>query len=178
MSSILLGMAQIFLLRICDVSVGTVRVIYTVRGRRLVSFFLGIIESGVFITAIARVFRDLNSPWKMIAYALGFATGTALGITLEKWIASGWVMARIIGRETDQLAERLRDENFGVTTVIGEGKNGPVTILFVVTSRRRTKHLLQIIEQLDPDAFVTLDPVTHAMGGHVPHVASPLSVWK
>src|SRR4051794_37904393 len=94
-----LGMLQIFLLRICDVSIGTVRVIYTVRGRRMVSFFLGFIESGVFITAIARVFRDLSSPWKMLAYACGFATGTAIGITLEKWIGSGWILARIICRE-------------------------------------------------------------------------------
>jgi uncharacterized protein YebE (UPF0316 family) len=169
---------QIFLLRICDVSIGTVRVIYTVRGRRLVSFCLGLIESGVFITAISRVFKDLHSPWKMVGYALGFATGTALGITLERWIGSGWVIARIISREPFGLTERLRSEGFGVTTVHADGKDGQVLVLFVVTARRRSKHVLALVDQFDPDAFVTIDPTTHARGGYVPHTISPLSVSK
>src|SRR3954471_20797402 len=117
----LAGALLVFVLRVTDVSIGTLRMLYSVRGRRLAAAGLGLIESGVFIFAISRVFRDLNThPWNMVGYATGFAAGTALGITLEKWIGSGWVLARIISRERSQvLLAALRDAGFGVTAVAG-----------------------------------------------------------
>jgi uncharacterized membrane-anchored protein YitT (DUF2179 family) len=73
----------------------------------------------------------------------------------------------------------LREANFGVTAVEGHGgRDTPVLILFVVSARRRGKRLLQLIRQIDPDAFVTTDAVTLAAGGYVPHVAGPMTVRK
>ena len=66
----------IFCLRICDVSIGTVRVIYTIRGQRLLSTGLGVIESFVWIFAISRAFKLVDHPASMIGWALGFGAGT------------------------------------------------------------------------------------------------------
>lgn len=174
-----LGALLIFLLRITDVSIGTLRVIYMVRGRKLVAAALGFLEAGVFIVAISTVLRDLGNPIKMLAYACGFATGTLLGITLENWIASGWLMVRIISIDkAEPLMRALREEGFGVTAVRGEGREGQRLILFLVTPRRRGKQILNIVRAWDPEAFITVEPVATAIGGHIPHVAAPASVRK
>src|SRR5437762_5152476 len=91
----------IFCLRICDVSIGTVRTLFTIRGYRLVSFCMGVVESGIWIFAISRVMQYINGPGNLqniIAWAVGFATGTVTGISLERWIGSGTVLVRVISK--------------------------------------------------------------------------------
>jgi uncharacterized protein YebE (UPF0316 family) len=175
----LLGAAGIFLLRVTDVSIGTVRVIYTIRGRRLLAASIGFVEAMIFILAITTVFRHLDNWANMVGYALGFAAGTALGITLERWIAAGHFLARIISRENStQITEALRAEKFGVTAVTGEGGDARRSILFVVANRRRSRRFLELIKSVDSSAFVTIDSVTRAMGGYLPHAAPAASLRK
>ncbi|HEX2973025.1 MAG TPA: DUF5698 domain-containing protein [Tepidisphaeraceae bacterium] len=174
----LLGALLIFVLRITDVSLGTLRVLYMVRGQRLKAAGLGLVESSIFIFAISRVLAEVSYP-KMFGYAGGFAMGTLLGVTIEEWIASGFILVRIISREKGaQLRQRLRDEGFGVTTVRGEGREGELLILFVVALRRRGDELLGVVKEIDANAFVTVDSVNRAIGGYLPHVAEPEGVRK
>jgi uncharacterized protein YebE (UPF0316 family) len=170
----------IFLLRIVDVSIGTVRVIYTIRGKRTVSMVLGFVESLVWIFAIATlVSRVRESPWQMLSWAIGFAAGTALGITIEKWIATGSVLVRIISiYHSDDLLRKLRDMGFGVTSVEGEGRDGSLHILFAVAPRRRGTLVIDAVKEIDPDAFLTIEPVSHAIGGYLPATANPYSLRK
>jgi uncharacterized protein YebE (UPF0316 family) len=115
----------------------------------------------------------------MVGYAAGFAAGTFAGITIEQWIGSGTILARIITRPPYQnLAQALRDAAFGVTVTQGEGREGEVVLLFVVAPRRRTNELLKIMHTHDPEAFVTIDSVNHAEGGYVTSAASAVSVRK
>ncbi|MCS7032383.1 MAG: DUF5698 domain-containing protein [Phycisphaerae bacterium] len=176
----LLGALLIFGLRIIDVSIGTVRTMFTVRGNRIVAGLLGVIESGVFIFAISRVLSEAGrDPLRMAGYALGFATGTVLGITIEKWIASGTILVRVISpKHVIRLRASLLNEGFGVTAVRGEGREGEVVILFIVAPRRRGKQVLTTINEIDPDAFVTIEPISHATGGFMPHHVDPSSVKK
>lgn len=170
----------IFLLRIVDVSIGTVRVIYTIRGHRAVAASLGFIESLVWIYAISRLVATVGqSPVHMLAWAIGFSTGTALGITLEQWIASGSALLRIISLEkSTEVLARLREIGFGVTAIQGEGRRGPVLILFVLSPRKRVKGVIQEIETIDPDAFMTVEPVSHSLGGYLPENMGPTSLKK
>lgn len=167
----------IFALRVCDVSIGTLRTLFTVRGRKYVSATLALAESAIFIFALSRVMKDVNNPIKMIAYALGFATGNFCGITIERRIGSGTILARVVAKNAVLLVG-LREQGFGVTVMQGEGREGDVALLFVVAPRRREKELLTLIEQLDPSAFVTLDAVHHALGGYLTNVRGAMSVRK
>jgi uncharacterized protein YebE (UPF0316 family) len=176
--SILLALS-IFFLRVTDVSIGTVRVIFTIRGLRLVSMILGFCESGVFIFAVSRVLTGERHPLQMIAYACGFATGTFVGITLEGWIASGSVLVRIISRNhAIRLKELLASEGFGVTATQGQGYGGDVLILFVVAARRKKNLVLSSVQRIDPDAFITVEPVSQAIGGYPFTLPAPEGMKK
>jgi uncharacterized protein YebE (UPF0316 family) len=177
--AVLLPALLIFCLRVTDVSIGTVRVLYAQRGLRLVATALGLVESGVFILAISRIMKDVDKPLNMLAYAAGFAAGNFVGITIERWIASGTILVRVIARDhMAELTTALREHGFGATAVQGNGRDSEVRIFFVVAPRRRERELLQLVQGTDPDAFVTLDSVSHATGGYVTGVRSAVSVRK
>ncbi len=175
-----LGIALlIFGLRICDVSIGTVRVIHTIRGNRVASASLGFMESLFWIIAISRAMAYVNSPLNMIAWAAGFAAGTTLGITIERWIATGHILMRVISLEQGVLLrDALRGAAVGVTAVPAEGRGGALFILFCVAPRKRGKEMLKIVRAIDPDAFITIDPVSQAIGGYLPGVVEASAVRK
>lgn len=169
----LIGALLIFVLRICDVSVGTMRVMFTVRGLRVPAMVLGFVEAAIWLLAVRQVFDQLGSWWNIVGYAGGFAAGTFVGITIERWIGTGWVLLRVISvNKHQELLTAMRDAHFGITAVAGEGRSGPVQILFVVAKRKRGEEALDLVRQIDRAAFVTIDSVTPASGGYLAPVAA------
>ncbi|HZN65987.1 MAG TPA: DUF5698 domain-containing protein [Tepidisphaeraceae bacterium] len=167
--TVALGALLIFCLRILDVPIGTLRVMYMVRGDRLRAVPLAFLESATWIFAISRIIKHVDDPLNMLAFAGGFAAGTLVGMTVEKWIASGFVLVRVIsGADRDRLAGAIRSAGFGVTVLAGEGREGEQAIHFIVTLRRRGRELLDLVRGVDDDAFITVDPVQRAMGGYLP----------
>jgi uncharacterized protein YebE (UPF0316 family) len=162
-----LGALLIFCLRILDVSVGTLRVMYMVRGDRRKAVPLAFFESAIWVFAISRIMKEVDNWGNMLAFAAGFAAGTLVGMTLDRWIASGFVLVRVISDEV-RLAGEIRSAGFGVTALSGEGRGGEQDILFIVALRRRGQELLELIRRVDDGAFVTIDPVQKAMGGYLP----------
>lgn len=163
-----LGALLIFLLRIGDVSIGTLRVLYVVRGKRAIASALGFLEAGIFITAISQVFAQIDNPLNMIGYAAGFATGTAVGITLEGIFTPGHLLMRTITRHGGAVAQKLHAAGFGSTLLSGEGREGEVQLIFTVVAKARFQDALAIIQEVDPQAFVTSEAVERARGGHLP----------
>ncbi|MEM6560932.1 MAG: DUF5698 domain-containing protein, partial [Planctomycetota bacterium] len=166
-----LGALLVFGARIGDVSLGTIRNIYTIRGQRRVSFALGFIESLIFITAISAVLRGEMSLLRTIGYAGGFATGIYVGITVEGWIASGWQIVRVVARGKTELAATLREQGWAVTEVAGEGRDGPTPILFLVVRRKKVKHVVAAVTAEAPSAFVTIEGAGKVING----VANPVA---
>lgn len=174
-----IGALLIFLLRIGDVSLGTLRVLAMVRGRRLQAALLAFGEAAVYLIALVTVFTNLRDPWLLLGYACGYACGTALGMTLEGWIASGWILTQIISRELGpDLLGKLRGDGFGVTAVRGSGRDGEVLILSVASPRKRGSRLLSLVRQADPRAFITIDPIQRAINGYLPHAVAATGVRK
>jgi uncharacterized protein YebE (UPF0316 family) len=150
----------IFSLRIVDVSAGVVRVMLLVRGKRWPAAAIGFVESMTWLVAAVAVIGTLDSPFKAIAYAGGFAAGTAVGSIVEERLAVGKAVLRIfVPYESASPSSLLRSEGFGVTEVQGEGMRGQVRILFSVVPRRRVKDLMAIIAVTAPDAYVTVEDI-------------------
>jgi uncharacterized protein YebE (UPF0316 family) len=145
----------IFVARIIDVSLGTVRTIVTVQGRSVIAFFLAIVEILIWISVISTVVKMVGErPVLAIFYALGFATGNMVGIAVEQRIALGFMILRVITRTAGKpMAERLRGMGQAVTVFRGEGMRGPVDELYIACRRRDLKKILAVVDAEDPESF-------------------------
>ncbi len=144
----------IFLARVMDVSVGTMRTISTVQGQTKTAFVLGLFEISIWLVVISTVISKITEQPALGAfYALGYSTGNVVGIKLEKWLAFGHTVLNVFSTSGRRMAEELRRAGFPVTTFQGEGKTGPVTELYVACRRRDLKAILAIVTSIDPQAF-------------------------
>lgn len=145
----------IFVARIGDVSIGTIRTIVTVQGRSVIAFFLAICELLIWITVAGAVINKMtDQPILALFYAFGYATGNVVGIMVERRLALGIIILRVITRTAGkQLADRLRKMGQPVTVFRGEGMRGPVEELYIACRRRNLKNLLNIVKEEDSDAF-------------------------
>jgi uncharacterized protein YebE (UPF0316 family) len=149
----------IFLARICDVSLGTVRTIVTVQGRGAIAFFLAIFEILIWIVVVSAVVQKISDqPILAIFYALGFATGNMVGIAVERKIALGFMVLRVFTRTGGTtMTDRLRAMGQPVTVFQGEGMHGPVEELYIACRRRDLDKLLAIVKSEDPEAFYIME---------------------
>lgn len=153
-----LGPLVIFGLRIFDVSLATLRMLLTVRGRRLLVPLIGFFEVLVWLFAAGSAIQYLGSPLHAIGYAGGFAAGTTVGLWIEERLALGLARIQAFSVHSGvELAEAVRGEGFGVTEFLGQGREGNVELVSTVVRRAEVPRILELIDQWDPDAFVTVD---------------------
>ena len=153
-----LGPLVIFFLRITDVSMATMRMLLIMRGQRVLAPVIGFFEVLIWVMAIGIVVQHLQSPLHVVGYAGGFAAGSYLGLLLEERMAFGLATVRTVVRTGGAaLSAELRDAGFGVTEMVGRGREGEVEVLYSVLPRRRVARALELIERGAPDAFVVVD---------------------
>lgn len=158
-SPILLA-AVIFVARVTDVSLATVRTILVVRGHRLFSFGIGFVETLVWLLAASQVLQNLSTWYLAIAYAAGFATGNVVGIWLEGKLAIGVELVRVISRDPNvEVAAKLRAAGFSVTELPGNDDGTDVEVLLVDAARRRVPGLIELVGTTDPSAVWTISDV-------------------
>jgi uncharacterized protein YebE (UPF0316 family) len=152
------GPLIVFLLRLTDVSMATIRMLLIMRNQRVLAPIIGFFEILIWVMAIGIVVQHLQSPLHVIGYAAGFAAGSFLGLTLEERLALGVASVRTVVRSGGAaLATELRDAGFGVTELIGRGRDGEVDVLLSVLPRRQVRRALGLIEAGAPDSFVVVD---------------------
>jgi uncharacterized protein YebE (UPF0316 family) len=151
----------IFIARILDVSIGTLRITFVSRGLKYLAAPLGFIEMLIWVLAISQVMQHLNSWTTYIAYALGFGMGNYVGLLLEERLAVGSLIIRTITphQEAPGLTSALWQEGFGVTSVDARGETGPVKVIFTIARRRNLEQVITLIKKFDPNAFYTIEDV-------------------
>ncbi|MFL2619845.1 MAG: DUF2179 domain-containing protein [Flavobacteriaceae bacterium] len=155
--SLFLSALLIFVLRLIDQSLTTVRAL-VVSKNPVLGAFIGLIESAIWILAVSQVIKDINDPVLIAAYAFGFAGGTLLGIQLEKFIGIGSAVVRVFSpSKSARVAKKLRKKGFMVTEINAKGRDGAVTISWCIVPRRKLSKVLSIIRSINPDAYVTTD---------------------
>ncbi len=160
----------IFLAEVAVLTLGTVRTMVTVLGESKAAFFLGCLEMILWIFGTSAVMLKVGEePFLGVCYAVGFACGNVVGIMAEKKLALGNVVVRVISAwRGTEIAQAVRNAGFGITTVAGEGSDGPVTVQFVVCKRKDMKHVLSAAREVDPELFYTFETA-----GGVSEVSSP-----
>ncbi len=150
----------IFGLRVLDMSLDTLRVLFVIRGQRALAWFLGFFQSALWVVAITSVLSNLDNLWNLIGYAAGFATGNVLGMAIEEKLAIGHGHMRIISpRRGSAIAEAIRRAGYAATEIAGRGKDGTVTIINCSVRRRDIDRVRREVQELDPGAFVTVEEI-------------------
>jgi uncharacterized protein YebE (UPF0316 family) len=152
--------ALIFGLRVLDMTLDTLRVLFVMRGRKKIAWVLGFFQSAIFVTAISTVLSNLDNPLNIIGYAAGFATGNVLGMEIEERLAIGHTSVNIISsRLGSAIAEHLRKNGYAVTEIPARGKDGMVTMLNVLVLRKHVDKARQLVNEIDAEAFITSEDV-------------------
>ena len=150
----------IFLARISDQTIGTLRLIFLSKGQKRLAPFLGFFEVIIWLLAVGQIMKHLDNVLCYVAYGGGFAMGNYIGMVLEEKLSIGNVLVRIIPRkDSSELIAYLRQQNYGVTSVEAEGAMGKVNIVFSIIKRKDVDHVVSIINQFNPNAFYTIEDV-------------------
>jgi uncharacterized protein YebE (UPF0316 family) len=150
----------IFVARIVDVSIGTVRIIFVSKSMKKLSAILGFFEVLIWILAINKIMVHATNFIFYIAYAGGFSTGTFVGMMIEQKLSVGKVMVRIIAKENDfELISELKKLDNGLTVSEGEGKKGKVKIIFSIVNRKEVPRIKEVINRINPNSFYSIEDI-------------------
>lgn len=169
----------VFIARIFDVSIGTVRTIVTVQGRTVIAFILAVFEVTIWITVVSAVINQVKEiPVLVVFYSLGYATGNVVGILVEKRLAFGMIILKVFSLTRGQeLAKAFRDKGQPVTIFAGEGKTGPVLELYLACRRRDLTWMIPQIYEIDENAFYVVEQARDVSKVLKP-VMTPLGGWR
>ena len=163
----------IFLARVSDVSIGTLRIIFVSRGYKLLAPLLGFFEIMIWLLAIGQIMHNLDNFVCLFAYAGGFSFGNLAGIWIENKLAVGKVLVRIITEKgASELVESLRIYGFGATNITAEGSRGPVNVIYSVINRSDIGKVHHLINRLNPRSFYTVEDIRELAHGIFPEKAS------
>ena len=164
----------VFLARVTDVTLGTLRIIFISRGKRNLAPLLGFVEVFIWITIVSQIVSHAHNILAYLAYAAGFATGAFVGMYIENRLAIGTqVILAIIQDDAPLLVDHLHAAGYGVTCVDGAGANGPVKLIYTIFPRRCQQDVLSIIHQTHPRAFLSIQDIRSTQEGIFPLPISP-----
>jgi len=156
----------IFLSRICDQSIGTLRLIFLAKGMKRIAPLLGFFEVIIWLLAVSQIMKHLDNWLCYVAYGSGFAMGNFIGMTLEEKLSIGTCIIRVIlSSESPELIAALKEHNFGLTILDAEGAKGRVKILFSIIRRKEIPVFLNTLHDHHPTAFYTIEDVKEAKEG-------------
>ena len=157
----------IFVGRICDVTLGTLRIIFVSKGERTKAPLVGFFEVFIWVVVISQLLSHANNIFSYLAYAGGYATGNFVGIIVENKIAFGFQLYRIYTKKEEglDLIKILNKNGFGSTYIMGEGAVSKVGIIETVVSRKAEKKVIQIINDFDPAAFYVVEDIRSKQKG-------------
>ena len=169
----------IFFARICDVSIGTMRTIVTVKGRTFAAFILALCEVSIWITVVSTVIHQLKEhPVLILFYASGFATGNVIGILVERKLAFGMIILKVLTPSAGkEIADYLRGKGQPVTVFAGEGMKGPVNELYIACRRRDLKWILAEVKKFDEQVFYIIEHASDVSKVLKP-IYSPIGGWR
>lgn len=152
----------IFISRVADVTIGTIRIIFVSKGMKLIAPVLGFFEVFIWLLAISSIMQNLDNYLNYIAYAGGFAMGNYVGMLLEEKIAMGVMLVRvIIQKPADVLIDKLHSMGYGMTSVDAHGYKDTVNIVYTLIHRKELKKVIGIIKKHNPRAFYSVEDVRY-----------------
>ncbi len=158
----------IFLAKMTEVSLSTVRIVLVGRGEKLKGAAIGFFEVLLWLVVAANVLNTVASdPFKILVYCAGFSCGIYLGVVIEDKLAIGTsCIQAVISPDTEGgLSQTLRERGFGVTVVQGQGRDNVVDVLMIYVKRKRLPEATELIRSQNPNAMITINDVRSLRNG-------------
>lgn len=169
----------IFVGRIFDVTLGTLRIIFVSKGERLKAPIIGFFEVFIWVVIISQILSRANDMVAYLSYAGGYAAGNYVGILIEKRIAFGIILCRVYTNKAGiKLVRLLSLKGFGATLLRGTGSVDEVDIIETVIERKQLKLVSSIILSFDKDAFYVIEDVRTRSKGIFPKSSNLLRRWR
>ncbi|WP_405099559.1 DUF2179 domain-containing protein [Oceanobacillus sp. FSL H7-0719] len=147
--------AIIFIINIVYVSMFTVRMILTLKGRRYIAALLSTVEIVIYVVGLGLVLDNLNEIQNLIAYALGYGLGVIIGSMIEEKLALGYIVVNVTSSNPDiKFTQQIREKGYGVTSWYSYGMDGDRLSMQILTPRRYEISLYELINNIDPKAFI------------------------
>ncbi len=160
----------IFVAKLVEVSLATVRLVLIGRGEKLLGAFIGFFEVLIWIIVVGNVLNTISQdPLKVVVYCLAFSCGNYLGVIIENKLALGTacIMAVVGDEQKDELGRLLRDKGFGVTNLQGQGMERTVQVMMIYLKRKSLSEAIALIHQHSPGALVTVNDVRQLRNGFI-----------
>ncbi len=158
----------IFLAKVIEVSIGTMRIVLITRGERLLGACLGLFEVLIWVMLVSTVLRDITSdPIKVVVYAIGFSVGNYMGSMLEQKIGIGNIRIEVIVMDDhgDELVKAIRDKGFAVTVIDGKGMHSDRQVLIINIRRKDHLEVVKMIRGFQENVVITVNDIRPVYGG-------------
>jgi uncharacterized protein YebE (UPF0316 family) len=168
MSPILLYLL-IFVVKVFEVSLATLRIVLITKDERVKGMFIGFFEVIIWVLVVSTVLQDITSdPFRVVVYALGFAVGNFVGSKVENMFAIGDANIEVITHKLDgkKMAKHLRANGLAVTSVNAYGMNDKREILFMHVPRKRIKQTVELVREFESDVVITVHDIKPVYGGY------------
>ncbi len=161
----------IFIARVLDVCLGTIRIIFISKGYKYIAPIVGFFEITVWLLAMVQIFQHLTNIIYYAAYAGGFAMGTFVGICIENKLSIGTAVIQVITqKEASKLVEVLKSKGYGITRSYAEGNHGQqVSVIYMVVDRHDLPDVIETVRRYNPRAFYSIEDVKFISEKIFPH---------
>lgn len=145
----------IFISKIIENAIGTLRVIVVAGGKKLLGAILQLVIAFVWVLSTGAVVTNIHKdPLKILFFCLGSLVGSYLGSFIEEKIALGSNMITCITDQKNELTDYIRRHGYAVTSVFGEGKDTKKEILFIMIKRKQTYKLVKLLRKKDQHSMI------------------------
>ncbi|TAJ14762.1 DUF2179 domain-containing protein [Marinilabiliaceae bacterium JC017] len=159
----------IFLSRVTDVTIGTIRIVFVSKGYKALAPVLGFFEIFIWLLAMSKVFQNLDNWFYYVAYAGGFGMGNFVGLKIEERLALGYINIRIITQLSGtKLITLLSNSGYGVTHMEAQGSQGKVSVIYCIIKRSNLQEVINLIHEYNPKAFYTIEDIRFTNKGVFP----------
>lgn len=161
----------IYAARIVDVSLGTLRTVFFVKGKTIQPFVIAFFEVLIWYLVARQALNADGSPYLIaVSYALGYATGTYIGTKLSNRFVKGIVGVQvIISKKIDKLLEKLRNNDYSVSIIPLEKSYDKKSkyMLYIQVNNNMLKKLENLIKKYDENAFIVVNETKYVRNGFV-----------
>lgn len=166
LSNALVMVVIILVINVVYVSLNTVRMILTMKGRRNIAAFLSMFEIVVYVLGLGMVLDNLGQIQNLVAYAVGFGLGVITGSKIEEKLALGYITVNVISSNPElEFTRKLREKGYGVTSWPVYGKEGDRLAMQILTPRKYELRLYETLKEIDPKAFIIAYEPKQIYGG-------------